>query len=366
MDYRSYQVQDFVLDRKFKEWIYQPNKELHLFWQEFLQKHPQKAADLAEARKILLNVHDYRVEITPSKSSELWYQIEQKAYNQKPIEKPVIPLNSRAVIHKYPHHNQSKQNNSGNFLKVAAVLTLLILAGLGVYLAQQRSAVNPASVEDRTAWVEKSNPWGQKSTVFLSDGSEVKLNAGSTIRYQHHFTNNERKIYLEGEAFFKVMRDTLRPFRVVSRGIITEALGTSFNIEAYNAEDQLNISLVSGKVAVRPEDPGFQNVLLDPGESVNFSISNQQLLKNSFNEDEVLAWTNGILLFKNASESEVIDKLQKWYGVEFEIENASTKLWSFTAEFNNKSLENVLLSIGFTMDFRFRIENDKVSITYNP
>jgi ferric-dicitrate binding protein FerR (iron transport regulator) len=249
---------------------------------------------------------------------------------------------------------------------VAAVLTLLILAGLGVYLAQQRSAVNPASVEDRTAWVEKSNPWGQKSTVFLSDGSEVKLNAGSTIRYQHHFTNNERKIYLEGEAFFKVMRDTLRPFRVVSRGIITEALGTSFNIEAYNAEDQLNISLVSGKVAVRPEDPGFQNVLLDPGESVNFSISNQQLLKNSFNEDEVLAWTNGILLFKNASESEVIDKLQKWYGVEFEIENASTKLWSFTAEFNNKSLENVLLSIGFTMDFRFRIENDKVSITYNP
>ena len=122
---------------------------------------------------------------------------------------------------------------------------------------------------------------------------------------------------------------------------------------------------MSGKVAVRSDQVGKPEILLYPGESVSCNTKTKLIDKSLFAEKEVLAWTNGILYFHNSAEQEVFDKLEKWYGVKFKIKNATSKKWSYSAEFANNSLKNVLISIGFTMDFDFSINEKNVTIMYN-
>jgi len=360
MDYKSYQAQDFIGDKKFRRWIYKPDHDLNLYWEEFIQKHPEKISEIQEAKKILENISDYRFHINDEKSENLWKKIRSEAFSSpEKSNRKVVELNSSTVIHKYKKQPRTSNNH---FLKIAAAVTFLLVAASMFFLLNNRESPELSQQEELPVWIEKSNPWGQKSTVFLSDGSEVKLNAGSTIRYQRNFTPEERRIFLTGEAYFKVKKDTLRPFRVQSGDFITQALGTAFNIDAYQANSQLQISLVEGKVSVKSEKIE-QDYLLTPGESVRYA--NQKVEKLKFDHKNVLAWTDGILIFENASQKAVFNKLQQWYGVSFTFEDQSSKPWSYTAEFNNKSLENVLLTIGFTMDFEFEISNDNVIINYN-
>lgn len=360
MDYKSYQAQDFIGDKKFRQWIYQPDHDLNLYWEEFIRKHPEKIIEIQEAKIILENISDFRFHINDVKSENLWKKIRSEAFSKPDnSNRKVVELNSSTVIHKYKKQPSTSNNH---VLKIAATVALLLVAASIFFLLNHRESLEISQQVEVPVWIEKSNPWGQKSTVFLSDGSEVKLNSGSTIRYLKNFSPDQREIFLTGEAYFKVKKDSLRPFRVKAGDFITEALGTAFNIDAYQSDAKLQISLIEGKVSVKSEK-SQQDYLLTPGESIRYA--NQKVEKSKFDHKNVLAWMDGILIFENASQKAVFNKLQQWYGVSFTFEDQSSRPWSYTAEFNNKSLENVLLTIGFTMDFEFEISNDTVIINYN-
>ncbi len=98
--------------------------------------------------------------------------------------------------------------------------------------------------------IEKSTEPGQKLSFHLEDGTKVILNAGSKIWYPSNFNIHEREVILEGEAFFEVSKDASRPFRIVTESVVTTALGTSFNINAFPSNENIEIALVTGKVSV--------------------------------------------------------------------------------------------------------------------
>ena len=199
---------------------------------------------------------------------------------------------------------------------------------------------------------------GEKLTVLLPDGTLVKLNSESSIRFTETFEEH-RKVFLTGEAFFEVVRDTTKPFTVATRHLLTTALGTSFNINAYS--DKEEVVLLTGKVRINDGASRHSEILL-PGEKVAYLDGT---LKKSSNVslDQVM-WKDGVLIFRETPFALGIEELERWYGVSFDIRNLRDKEVFLTGYFDNQNLKNVLESLSYTARFEYQIEGKEVLITF--
>ncbi|MFT7036316.1 MAG: transmembrane sensor [Cyclobacteriaceae bacterium] len=248
----------------------------------------------------------------------------------------------------------------GYWAKVAATLILVGTIALLFY----KNFDNSANVQvAKSELITKENPKGVKRQVKLPDGTHVWLNAESSISYLPTFTDSSRIVKLEGEAYFEVVKDASRPFQVESEGIVTTALGTAFNVNAFSKSKLSTVSLAEGRVKVELVSNG-EVLYLNPGYSAIHNKNESALDTKAFDSEFNLAWKDGILIFKDADENIVFEKLESWYGVKFELENKSLKKWNLTSKFQNKNLEEILKVIGFKMKFDYKIENKTVTIKY--
>ncbi len=244
--------------------------------------------------------------------------------------------------------------------KVAA--TVVIIIGLSLYFAETQT---PKLLE--IVIITKHTDPGHKKTLTLSDGSIVKLNAGSSVSFPKQFGSDSREVKLIGEAFFQIAKDANRPFKVKTGDVTTIALGTSFNINAYPDSKNIDISLAIGKVRIEYADTPKMTIgslYLEPGEKATYTLSTQEVRKQAFVPIEILGWKDDIIYFKNADETTLFVKLERWYGVEIELLNDTQKIIDITTKFENATLDNVLKSLGYTMGFEFSIHDKKVEINY--
>ncbi|MEM7107854.1 MAG: FecR domain-containing protein [Bacteroidota bacterium] len=249
--------------------------------------------------------------------------------------------------------SKKKMINLGVWLRVAASILIVFGVGLTYYVTQPKETA-PEMV---TVVTER----GQKRTLTLHDGSTVKMNSGSSIVYPETFAEGERRLTLEGEAFFEIAEDQNKPFIISTGSLETKVLGTSFNVNARDAM-LISVALVSGSVEVRnTETNELQKI--EPGQLTTYTNGFQI---SSFDQKEIVAWKEGILYLKDASVDEVFEQLAAWYGVSFDFSNQPKNIWSYSGEFDNLSLELVLNTIGFSEGFEFKIENDTVIIEFNP
>jgi transmembrane sensor len=255
---------------------------------------------------------------------------------------------------------QKSVRKIGFGFRIAAILVLALLASISLH-----HTFPPPIKAEQVAYITKINPAGQKTAILLEDGSKVILNAASTLTYPEHFSSAERRLQLQGEAFFEVAKDANRPFTVVANGIATTALGTSFNIRAYEDEKNISIALATGKVKVDGNTHDGGNYELHPGESITYDKEEKNFIKAFLDPKEQLAWKEGIIYFHDASFQQIINKLEQWYGVSFTVENHPGPSWKYTGEFDNENLENVLLSISYAKKFDFEINNDTVKIVFH-
>ena len=250
--------------------------------------------------------------------------------------------------------------------KIAAAVIALFIFSFIIYKLQIIKPTETAVNESE--WIEKITTAGQKSTIFLNDGSKVTLNSNSKIRYIKPFSDTARVIWLEGEAFFDIKFDQERPFVVHAGDIKTTALGTSFNISHYPNKFTIKISLASGKIKINNENDKISRFeyLLNPGQGIIFDREKKSVEEVIFDPLEDLAWKDGILYFKDANFFEMIEKFEDWYGVTIQVENTAKidKEQLFTGEFDNESLHNVLEGLSFSKNFTFLIENNNVKVKF--
>ena len=362
MDYRNYSVEDFILDARFTKWVLEPNPETNRYWENWLANHPHRWKDLSEARKLLLNLSMHEHAIKKTQKQELLAQINSKIdQDDQAEEKKIVPISPESVLQYYKHKYQASRNYW--WVKIAAILVL----ALGTVFIIQLNTVEVQPQKALPVMTQKSTEWGVKSHITLKDGTRVLLNAGSKISYLPNFSETERNVYLEGEAYFEVAKDLERPFKVYSGQTVTTALGTTFNISAYPGQPNISIALIEGKVKVGNEQHDNpqqnHNLLLLPGEMATYHLQESKFEKGAFNEKMVTSWVKGILYFKEDSEREVFSKLEKWYGVKIKA-SQSPKKWNYSAEFQNESLENVLFAMSYTMNFTYEIRSSEVLIYY--
>ena len=198
----------------------------------------------------------------------------------------------------------------------------------------------------------------------MSDGTKVLINSGSTVRFLKNFESNKREVYLDGEAYFEVAKDSLRPFSVITGSVTTTALGTSFNISAYPSE-QISVALVEGLVEVDAYQKDTNRVFLQKGELVSVNNESGKIRKQQFDSELVLAWTNKKIIFQGVHLAEALRILENWYGVKFFIDSKPTREITIYGVFQDETLENVLENISYTAGFNYKINKDEVNLIFN-
>lgn len=182
-----------------------------------------------------------------------------------------------------------------------------------------------------------STPKGRQYKLTLPDGSEVWLNAASSIRYPIAFTGKERKVELEGEAYFEVKKNARQPF-IVDAGnkAQIEVLGTSFNVSAYENQKELNTTLINGSIKVN-------GTIVKPGQQAR--ITDKMHLINNADTEKVTAWQRGFFNFEGSSLEEVMRQLERWYDIKVEYEKGIPAI-DFGGEMKmNTSLNGILLAL---------------------
>jgi len=159
-----------------------------------------------------------------------------------------------------------------------------------------------------------STPRGGQYEVTLPDGTKVWLNAASTLKYPSSFTKNERRVELQGEAYFEVSKDKSRPFRVAANQQTVEVLGTHFNISAYSDESQVKTTLLEGAVNV---SNGMSSLKLKPGQQALLNLADAKLRMNpNVDVDKELAWKNDLFAFDNDDLKTIMRQISRWYDLD--------------------------------------------------
>lgn len=248
-------------------------------------------------------------------------------------------------------------------MKITAAVLLMVVASWITYHFLYTAAAPTTYIPESEI---KSNPKGQRSFIYLPDGSTLWLNAESRIEYEKNFAGQSRLVRLVGEAYFMVKKDTTKPFVVHAGNTQVTALGTEFNVKAYEEDDNVDVSLGTGLVKVQKQNRVDQNgVLLHPGDMAIVPKSDNQILVSAFNPEITFAWRDGVIYFKDAQFDEVIQKLERWYGVKFQYDKRPSKEWHFTNKVhNNELLENVLEALRSAERIEYKFDGKDVILKF--
>ena len=207
-----------------------------------------------------------------------------------------------------------------------------------------------------------NNPRGSRVVgLTLADGSKVWLNAASSLRYPTAFTGKERKVEITGEAYFEVAHNPAMPFVVSKGGTTVRVLGTHFNINAYDDERSLNVTLLEGRVSVGSIAGAPPQVII-PGQQAQVGKSGDIELVNSVDLDEVMAWKNDLFSFKGAGIEGIMRQVSRWYDVDVVFEKQVTE--KFYAEVSKATNVSTLLKmLEATKAVQFSIEGKTIRVT---
>ncbi len=343
MDYISYTIEDFALDESFQKFVLETDDNATRFWKDWIEKHPQKKAEILKAAEICKSLTFAEVALPESKIESAVIRINKELARRKEINGS---KSTRIKIH-WPIY------------AVAATITLLLAS---TFLFKHLTENEDLSEKPAISYVSKTVPNGRKLTIALADSTVVKLNSGTTFKYPETFSGSLREVFLEGEAFFQVTKNKEKPFIIHSGNVDTRVLGTSFNVTAYDSEDDVKVAVVTGKISVNLASDTSKTEILTPNQMFVFNKKNQTTFKSeNISLDEILAWKDARIVFSRSSHDQIIEKLRRWYGVEFEVNNELKVGQGYTAQFKpNESLEKVLEFMQYTLKFNYKIEENKV------
>ncbi len=222
--------------------------------------------------------------------------------------------------------NVTLTTTDGHTLAISQETNRDSLASLGTALCDsQRIAYNRHANARHESYHTLSTPRGKDFKIILSDGTEVWLNAESTLKYPAQFRGEQRVVELTGEAYFHVATDETHPFIVKAKDIETQVIGTSFNFRNYDYCTP-HVTLVEGKLLVTGFDT---SVILNPNENAQFNPDGT-IRVTQVDTRSYTAWTNGYFYFDNSSLEEIMREIGRWYNLTIQFQNTAAMNYHFT------------------------------------
>ena len=258
---------------------------------------------------------------------------------------------------------------------IAVAAALLIMAGVG-WLVVLRSGA-PAATAQNTVTSQKDS----KTAVTLPDGTKVWINAGTRLTYGKSFGEETREISLEGEAYFDVAHDKSHPFIVHTQTLDVRALGTAFNVRAYDGEASTQATLVRGAIEVTLNKKNKEKITLKPNEKIvvqNYNGQNKKADSSSGAAPELVLstvlrspvdsgmletqWMKNSISFDQQKLADIIPVLESWYHVKITVETPSLLQRRLSGKIENESLGETLEFFKLTLGLRYKIDRENIAL----
>ena len=331
-------------------------------------------------------------------SQKAWSNIENELFTPKTIHlfsrkfmkyaaAFLIPIMLAGGAGYFYFNNQSKLDFAqlDNTIKPATKKATLVLSDGGTHVLDNSQTANiyenkveisnqnnvlsyspTEAVSEFTAAIYNKliTPLGGGYNLKLADGTSVWLNAGSTLNFPVAFTDSTRQVFLEGEAYFEVAHNG-QPFIVSSGGMDIRVMGTSFNVSAYADDLQMKTTLVEGKVRVdyKTNNARSESKFLTPNKQAVIQMNNPEISVSEVDASQYTSWIGGKLEFNNETLDNVMVRLARWYDFEFEFENAKAKNFHFSGRLNSQEkISTILEMLELTTDVKFSVIENKIVI----
>lgn len=296
---------------------------------------------------------------------EMEYQMEASTKLKKEVEDIRFILRTTDALESQKRINTSKnwiqlsrrikkdkiRKQIRQFLNATAAVIFIPLLATIYFLFNQMNQWQDQKVEQ----IEMTSAYGLVSKITLPDNSEVWLNSGSTIVYPKTFEGWRRTIYLSGEAYFKVTSALSNRFDVViPNGMVISAYGTEFNVNAYEDEQQIEATLITGKVEIS-EDVKSEIFVLSPGEQAVYNKGTGDLKIGQANIQTKTAWKDGKMIFRRANITEVAKRLSRKFNADIRLEGKELYDYEYSATFTNETLDEIIFLLGKTAPIRCEI-----------
>lgn len=342
--YQNFNSEQFLNDPDFIQWIKYGKPEQALTWQSYLGTNPANLNEFQRAvsqLKLLLSAEP--IQIPDGEEQRIWVRITDtlRAAGQAPLRSirnyrwlswaaaAVLVILSGVYFFR-----DRKQNLVPNTVIASNMPTLTLSDNTiisldsnvtGVIPKQGKSEVKKmkhAVVYQQQGIAEKleyntiSTPRGGQYQVLLADGTKVWLNAMSRLRYPVAFAAGERRVEVDGEAWFQVVKDDSKPFIVQKNNLNVVVLGTDFNVQAYDNDSSMLITLKEGKIRVKDS---LRSIVIMPGQQAKIKNGKTTVLEAA-DMNKVMAWMNGFFYFENDDLPSVMRQLSRWYDIEVRYE----------------------------------------------
>ena len=230
--------------------------------------------------------------------------------------------------------------------RIAAILILPVMIFTGILFSRQKDQSN-------LTWIKINAPAWSRVQFSLPDGSVGWLNSSSSLRYQSDF-NKDRKVLLDGEAFFNVQTDPARPFEVSTEEIIVTATGTRFNISSYENEKDIEVVLDEGRIVFNNREM-TRPINMNPNDLLIYDKTTGQFSTEKIQSEKYLAWTEGKLVFRNDPIDVIARRLGRWYNADVEVAGDNFKDIRLRATFADENLEEVLYFLKRALPIDYKI-----------
>lgn len=254
--------------------------------------------------------------------------------------------------------NKSKRIlNLRNIMKYTAVIVAVISSTvLSTLYLSDRMTENSYN----TLYV----PVGQRAQITLEDGTNVWLNAQSTLKYPSKFSKKDRIVEIEGEAYFDVAKNSKRPFIVNANQVTLEVLGTQFNIYSYEETGYTETILVEGLLKVSDNLNKNNSVIIKPNQEVFYKCG--ELTVSTISNTDHLLWRDGIYSFDNEKLIDIIEKLELYYDVEIIVEDPEIFNFNYTGKFRQRDgIDEILRILQIIQPFKIEKDKENNKITLN-
>jgi len=344
MPEKKYNVNDFLLNERFQQWVQNPDEVSDAYWQHYQKHHIEARQPIAEARSFLLKLNFEEQTRSEAVKQRIRQNIERAIQGSaKKIRTESAPVKK--------HYLRNRQW-IGLAASIAAVLLLV-----GGYLF--------FPVNDN---IRYTTGYGQTKTIGLPDGSMVKLNANSSlvVAGDDWEKTGKREIWLEGEAYFEVEQRTTaagKPSQFVVYGgkVRVEVLGTRFNVNRRHR--QTRVVLSSGKVKLNIEkDTEQQEVLMAPGDMVEVDEQDEAIEKRNVDPKLFTSWTENKLIFEDTPLSQIKKLLEDNYGFTISIKNSGLLNKEFTGTTPADEIEILLEKLSLVYNLNIKKNANEVSI----
>lgn len=336
----------FLKDEKFIEWKLFPTDELNAYWEEYLRQHPGDRDNIQLAEKHFRNINVSLLKMPQEKKKEAIYRLEQSlnTYNRKRQIRRFVYVAAAcaaalilSVLYVQKEINQPESEligstdyivgselESEDILFISGNRTTSFQTNVDIHLDGNKTAqIRSENEEDEEISIEQHTmnklvvPYGKRSKIVLSDGTQVWLNSGSSLEFPSAFSRERREVFLTGEMYIEVTPDKNKSFYVHTSGYDVKVYGTKFNVSSY-AESASSVVLVEGSIGLQTTNR--EEILLSPYEQATYN-NDGTFEKRKVDARSFISWKEGYLIYDDTPIIEVLKQIERYYNLSFNYDD---------------------------------------------